>query len=250
MRIKILFTFLGAVFGLILSISAFAAPEDSLDKKPCIAQPTTPASEPCPDRARNLTKKNATGTTLFVEGQADRDIYDYLKMDPSINRIEFNSYGGMELHSEIIAREIRKRHITTSVREGARCASMCALLYQAGEKREAHETAWFGYHGQQIIRLHQEYQVRCIEVGNKAKKMREQECRSFEVNWIAQCRERTDIYHGLIEEFGASPSLYSDFKSRPHDPDWAEDGNCATVMPWKMQAIEAVKYNIVTDLKK
>ncbi len=251
MQTKILFTLISCLSGLILSSTVFAAPaEEPLDKKPCIAKPTTPASEPCPNRARNFIEKNATGTTLFVEGQTDRDIYEYLTRDNSINRIEFNSYGGPELHSDIIAQIIRQRQITTSVREGAVCASLCALAYQAGVKREAHKTAWFGYHGQQIIRLHQEYMVKCVEIGSKLKKQRERECADFERTWAAACRERTDIYHAMIEQYGATSALYIDFKNQPHDPDWAEDGNCATVIPWRIEAADAVKYNIVTDLKE
>ena len=250
MQTKILFTLISVLSCIFLSSAAFSEDNVPLDKVPCIAKPTTPASEPCAKRARNFIEKNATGNTLFVEGQTDRDIADQLAWDRTINRIEFNSYGGPELHSDVVARMIRERNITTSVREGAVCASLCALAYQAGAKREAHVTAWFGYHGQQIIRLHQEYQVMCIEVGNKVKKQRERQCAEFERSWAAACRERTDNYHALIEQYGATPALYKDFKNQPHDPDWAEDGNCSTVMPWRIEAPDAVKYNIVTDLKK
>lgn len=251
---KIYFTFSLSLVGLFFASFAYAnsSPDwTSQVEEACKkTKPSTPATEPCRARSLNFLEVTPTGKTLFVEGQTERQLYDILIEDRTINRIELNSYGGREMHSDILAELIRKRGITTSVREGAICASLCALVYQAGVKREAHVTAIFGYHGMQLLSLQQMYEMKCVEVSARNKRAREQFCEEFRNNWIAECRTRTDGYHALIEQLGASPALYADFKNRPHDPEWEESGNCATVMPWELQAEEAVKYNIVLELKR
>jgi len=216
----------------------------------CLTKPTTPAGEPCETRAKNSIVENETGKTLFVEGQTDRSIYDFISMDPKINRIEFNSYGGPVFLGDDVARIIRERKITTSVREGARCASLCALAYQAGLKREAHVSSWFGYHGEQDLGMQLYYEAKCIEVSKKVKRENEQLCQDLKIRWFSECKRRTDEYHGLIELYGATKALYEDFKKRDPDPEWDESGNCSTVMPWQMPATEAVRYNIVSELKQ
>lgn len=250
---KILFTFTVLFLYTFLLPTAFA--KFQTISKPdaevrCLSKPTTPADEPCDTRAKNFLEDNATGKTLFVEGQTDRSIYDIISMDSKINRIEFNSYGGPVFMGDEVARIIRERKITTSVREGARCASLCALVYQAGIHREAHVKSWFGYHGMLDLSLQSFYEVKCIEVNKRLKLENEQLCRDLKVKWLTECKKRTDIYHNLIEQYGATTALYEDFKKRDPDPEWDENGNCSAVMPWQMSASEAVRYNIVSELKQ
>ena len=102
-------------------------------------------------------------TTYYLDGAVllQKHLKYILENASVISRIEFNVKGGvtsgLEFSSvvtetdKILANElllaIRDNQITTSVRDGAICGSLCTMLYQAGANREASSGATFFYHG-------------------------------------------------------------------------------------------------------
>jgi len=85
---------------------------------------------------------------VYIYGWIGPDLAEQIiSMNPTkIKRIELNSGGGKLNAAFTIAEFIRKNNLKTYVGEYQICASACTIIFQAGVKRIAHETAVFMYH--------------------------------------------------------------------------------------------------------
>ena len=85
---------------------------------------------------------------VYIYGWVGPDLVErIISLDPTkIKRIELNSGGGKLFAAFKIAEFIRKNNLETYVGEYQICASACTVIFQAGIKRTAHETAVFMYH--------------------------------------------------------------------------------------------------------
>lgn len=119
-----------AVLGTWSSFTLANAPEE-IDTSLSVCHPffrTWPPEEPA-----NLVRCNVVGETMYIDGGIDSPlIYELCDFYPKIRHIELNSYGGEVESAKTLAAMIRERGITTNVRKGAKCASACTLLFQAG----------------------------------------------------------------------------------------------------------------------
>ncbi len=85
---------------------------------------------------------------VSIYGRIDPELVErIITLDPTeIKRIELNSGGGKLYAAIEIAEFVRKNNLETYVGSYRLCASACTIIFQAGVKRIAHETAYFMYH--------------------------------------------------------------------------------------------------------
>lgn len=85
---------------------------------------------------------------VYVYGSIDPALVErVITQDPiEIKRLELNSGGGKLRAAIEIAEFVRKNNLETYVGRYQLCASACTVIFQAGVKRIAHETAVFMYH--------------------------------------------------------------------------------------------------------
>lgn len=213
------------------------------DATSCLAAVTTPAQMPCLSRGRY----HLDGPVLFVEGRIDAMLYDLFKregLEQSLRHIELNSFGGNLEYAYLVAEIIRTRRMTTHIRAGARCASTCTILYQAGVERSAHYSAWLGYHGvrSSSARLY-EYRELCSTSPSSDR------CSEFLRRWYSECAQGTEKLFAVLERYGASPALFRDYRMLGVEADWADKGNCFKIRNWRLSASEAQLYRLVLDVQ-
>ena len=85
---------------------------------------------------------------VYIYGRIDAALVErVIALDPTeIKRIELNSIGGKLFDAFKIAKFVRENNLETYVGKYKTCASACTVIFQAGVKRVAHETAYFMYH--------------------------------------------------------------------------------------------------------
>jgi len=232
------------VMGLMLSLGIMS--QNSMAD--CTGSVSTPAASPCPHHG----KISRQAETFYIDGLIDGMTYDYLSYDrviDKIQRIELNSFGGDVTVAYWLAEMIRTHNITTNVRQGAICASVCTLLYQAGVNRMAHISAQFGYHGVRVggVEMIRQYQKLC-DSGAVDDAAAQSGCGQFTRKWVGLCQQSTDELFQQYQVYGASPRLYQTYSALPEETGWAKKGNCFKVVNWLLTAEEAVSYDIVQTL--
>jgi hypothetical protein len=76
----------------------------------------------------------------------DNDVFDKVAARLQVAAISFNSDGGNLVTGIQIGEVIRQRGFKTTVRDGKRCASACALAWLAGADRTMEGSAKIGFH--------------------------------------------------------------------------------------------------------
>lgn len=217
----------------------------------CTSQPTSPAGEPCWRRSKNIV----IGDTLYIEGRIDSMIYDLFKsegLEHKIKRIELNSYGGDAGDFTYMAAEIIRKHgMITSVRKGARCASSCTLLYQAGVRRVAHLSSWFGYHGTGNPSGEMDYLFNCLGYGPAEGKLGSSEaCALLKDAWYKACMDGTIALFGELVRYDAKSNLLTTYLQQPADENWLENRNILAIQNWVLSAKDSMAFNIVQFLEE
>ena len=87
-------------------------------------------------------------STIYLISPIGSDIKDYiLSRDPTnVKQLYLFSLGGKIRDALAIAEYVRKNNIEIYVGRDGKCYSACTIIFQAGSKRFAHETAKFMYH--------------------------------------------------------------------------------------------------------
>ncbi len=189
-----------------------------------------------------MPKCQVRGDTLFWDGEIDdyllNEIRDYNK---GIRILELNSYGGKVEAAFEIAKYIRSAGISTNVRKGARCASACTLLFQAGVRRSAYPLSRFLYHGARIMESGiQNWKEYCELKGREA-------CRELIAEHIITTQRDSEKFFQAYLDYGMSPRFIQEYRSLPEDPNWFEKGNFTRTQDWILSAAQLVKYSIVQD---
>ncbi len=97
--------------------------------------------------AWNESKLRVDGSVAFLSGAVTRYQLRRLRQaDPALSHLVLNSIGGDALAAMEIAREVRRRALTTYVGPHSQCVSACTLIFQAGKVRIVHPRAFFAYH--------------------------------------------------------------------------------------------------------
>jgi hypothetical protein len=187
-------------------------------------------------------KCQVQGDTLFWDGEVDgyllTEIRDYHQ---NIKRIELNSYGGKLEDAFEIAEFIRSAQIATNVRKGARCASACTLIFQAGSKRTAHPLSRFLYHGPRIMEFGMDnWREFCQLKGREL-------CRENIAEHIFSTKKDTERLFAAYIRYDMSPKFLEEYKRLPIDPHWFERGNFTRTQDWILSAAQLVKYNIIQN---
>jgi len=189
------------------------------------------------------------GSTFYVEGNIDPYLADMLIerlrdiSQPQITLAVLNSFGG-DIHAAVqIAKAIRAYGLATLVPASGTCASACVTVFMGGVKRKAARSSVFLEHGvragEASMRTHYKQRVkREGEVGGH----------KLWAEWEAEARANTDLMFTHKEELGASPELRKKYMSLPHESNYFERGNPMRIVDWRMNAVEAKDYNIVTEL--
>ncbi len=193
-----------------------------------------------------LPKCNRQGEVLYIDGGIGWELVDELKAyDPNheIKVVELNSYGGLVEAGLALAEIIRERQITTHVREGAVCSSICTLLLQSGSRRIVHRTASLMFHGARIGRRGMEiFAWKCQKEGLDACK-----------KWYDEIEQDVSIITMTLfakyVHYGASAKLILDYSKRDEAEDWFERGNFFRVNDWNLTAIEALDYNLIQEIE-
>lgn len=242
MRILIL-----AALAFLAGTGLLALPEGLADlRRPdpvCLEPIVTPASTPCSVNA----KSEIRGDTLYIDGLINGLTYDLMSVGNAginVKHVELNSYGGDESMGELLSEMIRSRGMSTHVRENGFCASTCILLMQAGTVRFAHPSARFGVHGVRVgdITYIQEYYEACNATQAK--------CTAFTKQWYEESLMATRDFFHLMEKYGASPALLTDYMKQPPEPNsgpsaWYHRGNGLRISDWELNAEQASQYGMV-----
>lgn len=209
---------------------------------------------------------NVRNRVLYIDGEIHNHLWDELLMsdydrpeDEKIRHIELNSYGGLVSAGIEIAEIVRARGITTNIRENARCASICTLVYQAGVRRTAHPSATIMIHGARVGEIGMMKHADCMAAAERNKNgnsdpeklyadATQEYCESILRKWEKENWESTRQMFSLLEKYGASPRLYQEYLKRPEAPDWFERGNLIRIENWEMRAAEALRYNIIQEI--
>lgn len=187
-------------------------------------------------------KCQVQGDTLYWDGEINdyliNEIRDYHK---NIKLIELNSYGGLLESAFEVATFVRKTGISTNVRKGARCASACTLIYQAGIRRTAHPLTRFLYHAPRIMESGiQNWKDYCQLKGRDL-------CRENIADHIVSTLADADKMFAVYLSYDMSPKFIEEYKGLPIDPHWFENGNFTRTKDRILSAAQLVKYNIVQD---
>lgn len=223
------------------SVASFAS-ESAVTEYPidsiCYKVKVFPTQEP----STSVAKCRIEGNVMFVEGVVDTYLVYEIKSNKKIKHLELNSYGGLVEAGYEIAEYVRKNKITTNVRKGAKCGSICTVIFQAGVKRTAHSSVRFLYHGTRLNKgwLRGWSEVRDMKGREWATK--------FVVDQISAVRAETDIMFAKYVEYGMNPKFIDEYNSQPIENDWFENGNFGRVKDYIVGTDVMLKNNIVTGL--
>ena len=206
-------------------------------------------------RIRQLVSPHIEGDALIIEGEIDSHIYDYLQYEAAkivpVKVIELNSFGGNNDWALEIARKIKALGKTTLLVSGHYCASACAYLFAAGRERVASQDAWIGVHGARLGAGYlTTFQGLCFvdrESGG-AFEPRKTGCQEFLAHWREVATASTNAAFDLMELNGVSPELRRTYFALPDDPEWPAHLNVVGKPDWRLTALEAQKYNLVTEV--
>lgn len=181
---------------------------------------TNPDHTPEPSR---WTQESRVGDTLFIDGEIQEIQWSFLEFGEykGVRQIVLNSYGGLVRGAEDFARVIREQGITTVVPAGGVCMSACTLLFQAGLKRQAHESSLFMYHAPRAGHIGMaRFERLCKEKGADY-------CEEKKVEFIAKAEGAAlDFFQGFYQ-YGLNPRLKEIIFSLPEENEsqWIKDGN-------------------------
>jgi len=198
-----------------------------------------------------LYSPEVIGDRLIIKGHIDSHIYDYFSLEAArlkqIKVIEFNSYGGKFDVAMAVAQKIRFMHVTTKLSSGSVCASVCVLMYAAGETRVADAGTWFGIHGARLTPgLANRFLDACYD--GAAFSPRLKSCAVFEAKWEPYIQKATNEWFDFYESMGVSSALRATYFALSDDPEWYEQMNLLKKPDFVLPAEEAYNLNLVTQL--
>ncbi len=199
--------------------------------------------DPVPPPTSMVPKCRVIGNTMYIDGVISPDdyLFELKQLYPEVDSLELNSEGGPIRNIYELSDYIRSRKMHTNIRKGATCSSACTLLYMAGARRTAHAEARFMFHGVnaggQPINMKALCEGQGIETCGK---------RLMEI--VDDQNSSTKALFAKYVEYGASPSLWSDYMKFPLDEKWWEHGNFTRKIDWRMNPFEAARYNIVQEV--
>lgn len=182
--------------------------------------------------------------TFYFEGAVTEDLYYELRdYHPHVTAIELNSYGGLVEAGYKIAELVRSRNITTHVRTGAKCASACTLIFQAGIHRSASPGVRFLYHS---VRLSNLWFDNWLDL--RYLKGRETG-RAFLATQFEEIQKETNLFWSQMVKYGMDPSFIDYYRSLPEDENWFLEGNFTRTKNLIIPVEELVQYGIVNEVK-
>lgn len=182
------------------------------------------------------------GEVFYFDGAVTEDLYYELRDHaPQIKTIELNSFGGAVVAAYKIAELVRERGLSTNVRKGARCASACTLIFQAGVRRTAYPTTRFLYHAARLSSLWVGDWLDARTNDNRQQKL-DQLAQQF-----VEVREESEKLFSLLIFYGLDPEFIRLYQQRPETSTWFIDGNFTRTDNWIISAAQMTKYNIVQD---
>lgn len=201
---------------------------------------------PAPVPLLNEARCQLRGHTLYIDGEINEKlvtVVEALLKRRHLLRIELNSFGGVVSSGRKLAQLIRKRGLATNVRDGARCSSICTLVFQAGVRRTAASSAQFVYHGARLMSQgRQTFERQCETQGR-------QSCLKLLRSWKRLSLKTTQQFFKEYVTYGASPLLYKEFLKQPFDSNWYDDFNLLQRKDLVLSASAAIEYGIVQALK-
>ena len=186
----------------------------------CIRDVVNSAHTPIPSL---WTQESRVGDTLYIDGKIQDIQWSNLRDGEykGIKRIVLNSFGGHVEGAKELAQVIREQGLMTVVPAGGVCMSACTLLFQAGVKRQAHQSAIFTYHAPRSG------QIGVSKIRDLCKVRGEEYCKKIVDDLIASARDTADNFFNLFLQYGLDPALKDVFYSLPEETEeiWKEDGN-------------------------
>jgi hypothetical protein len=194
-----------------------------------------PTQEPA-----NGPRCRVVGDTFYFEGAVTEEMYYELRdYHPEIKRLELNSYGGLALPAYKIAELIRQRGILTNVRNGAKCASACTLIFQAGVERSAHPSVRFLYHAPRLSNLWSENWLETRNTVGRQKSLAEL------AKQFTETQNETERFFVMLVELGINPNFIERYKALPETSTWFLDGNLMRTENLIISAPRLIEYNVV-----
>lgn len=190
------------------------------------------------------------GDTLHIEGRIESHIYDYLSYAGDnlkhIKNVRLNSFGGNHNWALLIAKKIFEEKWNTQLIKGDICASACVYLFGVGKIRTAHPSTWFGIHGARMgLGYLVEFEGKCIK---KKTLVMSKDCIDLQKkNYDLNLEATLEAFH-LIEKAGVSQNLLTTYFSFDDDPMWFEKLNFLKKPDWVLPSIDAIQYNLVTQI--
>jgi hypothetical protein len=208
------------------------------------------------EKIQRLISPHIIGDTLFIDGTIDSHIYDFLSYAGSelkpVKFVELNSLGGNNDWGLQIAQKIKDLKLTTKLKSGKFCASACTYIFAAGFNRQAERGTWLGIHGARLgAGYTTTFQGLCFVdlEGGVTKFMPELKgCQSFLANWYEVSLKATLDAFALMESNGVSAQLRLTYFAMPDADDWQGQLNVVRKPDWPLNAEDAVKYNLVTEI--
>ncbi len=92
------------------------------------------------------------GVTAFLSGTvAHEQLASLRAASADLSTVVLNSAGGDAVVAISMAREIRRRGLTTYVGRHSQCVSACTLIFQGGAVRAVHPSAFLAYHTPKVV---------------------------------------------------------------------------------------------------
>lgn len=205
---------------------------------------------------RNTQMPVLENSVLKISGPIDSHIYDSIAyMTAQLTEgtyVELNSFGGSTYWALEIARKLRELKLNTMVPSGNVCASACVYLFSAGVERLAAKDVWFGVHGARLgAGFVMEFQSNCFEQNSDDQWLfndQKVDCQPIIDKWYEIAMNTTIEAFSFMEANGTSENLRLDYLSMDVDPNWPWQGNIIQIKDWKLEAADALEYNLVTEL--
>ena len=201
-----------------------------------------PAQEPA-----NGPRCRIIGEVFYFDGAVTEDLfYELRDYAPQIKTIELNSYGGHVVAAYKIAELVRGRGLSTNVRKGAKCASACTLIFQAGAQRTAYPTTRFLYHSARLSSLWVDDWLETRDSIKAGTVDREKHLDQLAQQFV-EVREETEKFFAQLILYGLNPDLIRMYKQRSEITTWFEDGNFTRTDNWIISSLQLTQFNVVQD---